>query len=174
VPAVQGRSIRWAKVGDNLPTQAELDALLATITGAVEELKKFCVTLQAEERKFTVKPLKGGEDMVQRAHGLAARYGVEVKSVPLPGMLNDLALARAIQRFEPVVTLAAQLVADTHLQARSEMWTAFLAYYGALSNAAGHDAALAAELKDLQDEMRHARRRRSPAGGGEGGAGSPG
>jgi hypothetical protein len=51
------------------------------------------------------------------------------------------------------------------------MWTAFLAYYGALSRAAEHDAALAAELKDLQDEMRYARKRRTPPGGGEGGGG---
>ena len=155
------------KVGDNVPSQKKLDELQGKLAGVLEELQKFLITLHADERAGTVKPHKGAATLAERAYTLATKYDIQVKNVPLEGMKNDLQLASQIRPFESMFALGAQLTADSLLQANSEYYTAFLAYYGALSKAAEHDAALAAELKDIQDEMRKVRKPRSgsPAGG---------
>ncbi len=153
------------KVGDNVPSQKKLDELLNQLRTTVEALKEFCITMQKEERPYTAKPHKNADKLTRKAYDLAKRHGVTVNNVPLEGMMNDLRLSEQIQPFNAVLTLGAQLAADTTLQANSEYYTAFLAYYGALCRAAEHDPALAVELKEIQDEMRKARGSR---GGGEG------
>ncbi|MFO0586822.1 MAG: hypothetical protein U0441_04755 [Polyangiaceae bacterium] len=148
------------KVGDNVPSQKKLDDLLAQLRDVVGELQKFCVTLQPDERKATAKPHKGAEKPARNVHNLAQRYDIHVKNVPLDGMLNDVRLSESIEPFAKALALGAQISADTKLQANSEYYTAFLAYYGALSQAAEHDPNLAAELKETQEEMRKVRQRK--------------
>lgn len=162
------------KVGDNAPVQKKLDELLGQLSQVVEEIKKFTITLQKDERSSTVKPHKGADRLAQKTYDLATRYGITVKNVPLQGMLNDLRLVTQVQPFDSLFTLGAQLTTDTTLQAKSEYYTAFLAYYGALSAAAEHDAALAVEIKDIQDEMRNIRKPRGTSeGSGAAGGGAP-
>ena len=160
------------KVGDNIPSHKKLEDLLGQLRSVVQELQKFCITLHADERKMALKPHDGAEKLAKETHDLAKRYEINVKNVPLEGMMNDLRLSEAIQPFAKELALGAQLSADTKLQANSEYYTAFLAYYGALNNAADHDPSLAAELKPIQEAMRKVRRpRNTPAGGDGGGSG---
>lgn len=165
------------KVGDNVPAQKKLDELLAKTRAVVEELQAFCITLQKDERPYTIKPHKGADVLAAKVHDLALRYEISVKNVPVEGMKNDLRLTQQLQPFEAVFALGTQLIADTTLQANSEYYTAFLALYGALSKAAEHDAALAVEIKDVQDAMRKVRKPRAGSGDGgnapAGGAGGP-
>lgn len=160
------------RVGDNVPPQKKVDELLKQLASVVEQLKPFFVTLHKDERAATLKPHKGAETLVEKTYSLATRYGVTVKNVPLEGMMNDLRLASQVQPFDALFSLGAQLAADTALQAKSEFYTAFLAYYGALCKAAEHDPALAAEIKPIQDEMRTLRKPRTPAAAAEAGNGS--
>lgn len=155
------------KVGDNVPSNKKLGDLLDQLRSVVQELQKFCITLHAEDRLMALKPHDGAEKLARETHDLAKRYDINVKNVPLEGMMNDLRLSEAIQPFAKELALGAQLSADTRLQANAEYYTAFLAYYGALNNAANHDPALAAELKPIQEAMRKVRRpRNAPAAGG--------
>jgi hypothetical protein len=150
-------------VGDNVPDQKKLDAILAKLTEGVAELKEFCNALPTEERTQLLHPRHGGEAKVELAHDLCTRYGVTVKNVPLDGMLNDLRLARVIRPFVILLKSALTLVSDTASQAQSEYWEAFLALYGALTRAAEHDPLLAAEVKDLEAFMAvHGKRRKAP------------
>jgi hypothetical protein len=155
------------KVGDNVPSQKQLDDMLKQLASLVDQIKEFCVTLQKEERAATAKPHKGTESLATQTYNLAKRYGITVKNVPLEGMMNDLRLASQIQPFDTLFNLGAQLAADTTLQAKSEYYTAFLSYYGALSAAAEHDAALAAEMEPIQKAMAALRRSRKSAGNGD-------
>lgn len=90
---------------------------------------------------------------MQRVHDLAARHGVSLKSIPLDGMANDLALAKQLQPFEDEFRVGLQLVEDTGTQAASEAWEAFLAYYGVLSSMAERSPDLAAELQTVVEFM---------------------
>ena len=49
----------------------------------------------------------------------------------------------AMEPFESTMTVGLQLASDTLMQADTEAWQAFLAYYGVLSSMADHDAELA-------------------------------
>ena len=156
------------KVGDNVPKQQKLDAILAKLTDALKELKEFCITLPSEERTQLLHPRRGGDDKVERAHELCTRYGVSVKHVPLEGMMNDLRLAKQLRPFVTLIQSALTLVSDTTSQAQSEYWQAFLALYGALVKASEHDPELAAEVKDLEEFMAaHGKRRKALGDGGE-------
>ena len=141
------------KVGDNVPKQQKLEAILAQLTSVVKDLQEFCITLQSDERTPLLHPRRGGDAKVELAHDLCTRYDVKVKNVPLDGMLNDLRLARQIRPFVALFQSGLTLVTDTSSQAQSEYWQAFLSLYGALVKSAEHDPMLAAEVKDLVDFM---------------------
>jgi hypothetical protein len=76
-------------------------------------------------------------------------------------MMNDLDLSRAIRPFVTLLASASQMAEDTLGQSQSEFWQAFLAYYGAINNAAAHNPALAAEAKELVEFMRAFRRKKA-------------
>ncbi len=78
-------------------------------------------------------------------------------------MLNDINLAQAMEPFEQAMELGQQLTSDTLLQADTEGWQAFLAYYGVLSAMASTDAELARELQPVVDFMKVGRRKPEPA-----------
>ena len=147
------------KVGDKVPSQKQLDTIYSEIEKGINALGEFCITLQEYERRATNKPIKGAEPLVEKAYQLANDYEISVKHVPLDGMLNDLRLAQEMPRFQSLLARGAQLIADTTLQAKSEMWTAYLSYYNALRRTGEHLPALAAEMKGLQDAMKAARKR---------------
>ena len=151
------------KVGDNVPKQQKLDAILAQLISVMNDLKEFCLTLQSEERGSLLHPRRGGEAKVEFAADLCTRYEVKLKNVPVDGMLADLRLARQIRPFVALFQSGLTLVTDTSSQAQSEYWQAFLALYGALVKASEHDPMLAAEVQDLVDFMAtNAKRAKAP------------
>jgi len=152
------------KVGDNVPAQKKLAAIHEAMTKAIDQLRGFCITLTDEERKHLNHPRIGGEQRVEQIAALAQKYGVVIKNVPLDGMARDLALAKQIAPFVALFLEGLQLVTDTSLEARSEYWEAFLAYYGALGTASQHEPALAAEMKPIVEFMttRPATKRQAP------------
>jgi hypothetical protein len=146
------------KVGDNVPKQQKLEAILAQLISVMNDLREFCVTLQSDDRGSLLHPRRGAEAKVEFAADLCTRYEVTVKNVPVDGMLNDLRLARQIRPFIAIIQSALTLVTDTSSQAQSEYWQAFLALYGALVKTSEHDAMLAAEVEDLIKFMANAKR----------------
>ena len=66
------------KVGDNVPKQQKLEAILAQLTSVIGDLKEFCLTLQSDDRSSLLHPRRGGEAKVELAHDLCTRYDVKV------------------------------------------------------------------------------------------------
>jgi len=166
------------KVGDNPFDAATSAQLLATLQGVVAELKKRGLTLSTVQRKAILHARLGAEPHIQRVHDLAVKYKVDIDSIPLQGMQNDLLFYTQLRPFQDELHAAVILADDTAGQAESEAWEAFLAYYGTLCGMAKHQAALAAELQPVIDFMATGPRKKAaepaPGGGGAGGGGSGG
>ncbi|MFO0759495.1 MAG: hypothetical protein U0359_23590 [Byssovorax sp.] len=137
--------------------------LLTQLKDVLEQLAPFGITLTLDDRKRTLRPRKGAEPHMQRVHDLATKHGVSLKNIPLEGMANDLALSKQFQPFEDELRAGLQLAEDTGMQAGSEAWEAFLAYYGVLSSMAERLPDLAAELKTVVDFMATGPRKKAPA-----------
>jgi len=150
------------RVGDKLLTPQKLTKLLEQAKSLVEEMRPYGLTLTTDERRRTLRPRKGAEAHMQRVHDLAVKHGVTLKSIPLDGMANDLALAKQFGPFEDELRVGLQLAEDTGAQAGSEAWEAFLAYYGVLSSMADRSADIAAELQTVVDFMATGPRKKAP------------
>jgi hypothetical protein len=90
---------------------------------------------------------------MERVEALATKYKLAIDGIPIQGMKDDLALSAMLRAPRASLRAGQHLVGDTLGQAESEAWEAFLAYYGALSGIAKHQAALAAELAPIVDFM---------------------
>src|SRR3954462_9061861 len=88
------------KVGDKLPSTKALAALLQQLKDVVEQLKKFGITLSADDRKRLLHARREADPMVKRVHDLAVKYNVAIPSIPLDGMTNDMLLR---ERIQPIV-----------------------------------------------------------------------
>lgn len=151
------------RVGDNAPAAARFQSLLKQLESVVEELQKFGVMLTKEERRATLRARRDSEPMQRLVYSLAQKKSLELEAFPLSGMLNDMNLVQSLEPFDSAMRVGKQLVADTLLQADTEGWQAFLAYYGVLSSMAQHDAELAAALKPVVNFMKTGRRKAANA-----------
>lgn len=150
------------KVGDKLLTTQARAELLASAKAILATLQAHGLTVTTEERKRLLRPRKGAEPHMQRVLDLATKHGISIKSIPLQGMSNDMELAKQLQPIEDELRTALQVAEDTSMQANSEAWEAFLAYYGVLSSMAERSPDLAAELQTVVDFMATGPRKAGP------------
>ncbi|EYF08668.1 hypothetical protein [Chondromyces apiculatus] len=141
------------RVGDNSPTAAELSALVTQLTDIVTQLQDFGLILAPEERKRLLHARLEAEPMVQRVHDLATNYGITLQDIPLAGMMNDLDLRMRLHPLADLFRSGLVLAEDTAAQASSEMWEAFLGYYGVLTKMGEQNPKLALELKPVTEFM---------------------
>ncbi|MDI1449737.1 hypothetical protein [Polyangium sp. 6x1] len=153
------------KVGDHLLTTDEHSQLLEQLKSIVEKLKAHGITLSVDERKRALRQRRGAEPHIQRIIEIAKKHNVSLKTIPLTGLENDLALAKQLQPIEEELRVALQLAEDTGMQAGSEAWEAFLAYYGVLSSMGERMPDLAAELQSVVDFMATGPRKKNTLGG---------
>jgi hypothetical protein len=156
------------KVGHDLPSSDDVKKLIQSLETILATIKTFGIVLDQEERKRLLHARKNADPHVQRVHDLAAKYNVAIPDIPLEGMQDDATLHRTLA---PITNLARTIFVmseDTEGQAESEMWQAFLAYYGVLSSMASRNAELAVELEPVKTWMATTTRRRGPGGGGPG------
>src|SRR5438552_4175700 len=106
------------KVGDNVPADAKLKALLQKLEEVVAELRKFGVTLDTSHGLH--RPRLGFEPHAERVEQLSVKYGVQLPAYPLDGMRNDLRLSRAMQPFVDAYNGGLQISSDTASQAGHE------------------------------------------------------
>lgn len=147
------------RVGDNAPTAEAMNQLHAQLNAIVEQLKPFGVTLSGEERKGLLHARRDADPMVQRVNDLATKHGITLQGIPLTGMMNDRALRNRMHPLADLFRAGLVLAEDTEAQAESEMWQAFLAYYGVLCKMAELNPALAVELQPVVDFMATGKRR---------------
>jgi hypothetical protein len=150
------------RVGDNVPSAAKLAGLLKQLQDVIAQLQKFGVVLSKAERRRALRVRRDSEPMQRLVYALAEKRSVSLPGVPLAGMQNDMNLVQLMEPFDAAMRLGQQLTSDTLLQADTEGWQAFLAYYGVLSVMATHDAELAAALQPVVDFMKTGRRQPEP------------
>jgi len=142
------------RVGDNMPTPAKLAELQKKLGEVIGELEKFCILLSKDERKRLLRARKDSEPMVQRVADLAQRHKLSVPGVELTSMQNDVRLTQALVPLSAQIERALQLVDDTSMQADTEAWQAFLAYYGVLSSLASRIPEVESALAPVVDYMK--------------------
>lgn len=150
------------RVGSNVPTPAKLATLLKNLDDAVNELAKFGVILSKEERKRLIRARRDSEPMQRLVHALATKKKLSLSGFSLADLLDDMNLVQAMEPFAQVMARGEQLTSDTLLQADTEAWQAFLAYYGVLSSMAERDPELATELAPVVAFMKTGRRKPEP------------
>src|SRR5262249_648859 len=131
-------------------------------------------TLSADERKRLLHARREADPMVKRVHDLAIKYNIAIQKIPLSGMMNDMLLREHMQPIVDELRAGLIMAEDTGGEAESEMWEAFLAYYGVLANMAPRMPELATELAPVVTFMSNKRR---TSGGGASpppGGGAPG
>lgn len=141
------------KVGDNKLTQQEVDALLAQAKTISSKLQGHGIVLTVDDRKRLLRGCRGAAEHIQRVVALAAKHNVSLPNVPLAGITNDLQLEQQLAPIEEELRVALQTAEDTGLQASSEAWEGFLAYYGVLSSMAQRMPDVAADLQSVVEFM---------------------
>jgi hypothetical protein len=147
------------RIGDVMPSDQEVQHLLADVQNLAARIEKLTVTLSAEERQRTTKMRGQGERIVEMVGDLATRNEVSLPRISVEDMKNDLTLAQRLAPLAQALEGVSQTVSDTILQAQSECWWAATAFYTALSRLSDVDAQLEGALKPAIEFF--ARRRRS-------------
>jgi hypothetical protein len=164
------------RVGDTIPSAEQLLEYLQAVKKVSEWLRTFGLSVSSDERRALLHARRNAEPMVQRVHDLAIQYGVSLPQASLQGMQSDLRLRGALHPITAELEIARTLAEDTMGVAESEMWEAFLLYYGILSTMAARIPDLENELRPVREFMAHGKRRGAggagpaPAGGGSSGA----
>ena len=148
------------RVGDKLPSEKEVATILADIASIKTRLAKWGVHLSAEERLGATKLRAGAEELAPKLVSIAQSNKVEIRNVPLAGMTDDLALAKAMQPIELAIDELRQIAADTRLEASSEAAQAFYAYYSRLAKMAEMDPELETQMAPLVAVMATGRRKK--------------
>ena len=149
------------KVGSKIPSQKEIDALIADIQAIEAKVEKFTILLTKEERAATTKMRKGGETVVPTIADLTNEHGLLLPKISTDGMKADLLLAQRIRPLADRVTALAQRLDDTVLEAQSECWWAATAFYTALVRISAAEAKLQAALKPIVDFFAVGRRKKN-------------
>lgn len=152
-------------VGDTIPSEKEIEQLVAQIRTIEGKLEKYTVLLTLEQRKATTKMRSGGDRIVPQVGALATEHGVALPGVTVDGMQADLLLAQRLAPLSAAVGGLQQRLDDTILEAQSECWWAATALYSALARASGAIPKLQAALKPIVEFFAVGRRtKKSPEG----------
>jgi len=139
------------KVGDEIPTEAEITAAVKIIVDLRAKLSKYTIKLTPEERKHLLRFRPGGERVVELIGSLSEKYEVSLSDMPVDGMRNDLTLAARIAPLLREVNLLGEELQDTTSEAYSEAWQAATGNYSVLSRVSTANAALASELSPAKE-----------------------
>lgn len=150
------------KVGDEVPTEAEIVAAVKVIAELRAKLAKFTVKLTPEERRHLLRFRPGGERIVELIGGLAEKYDVTLPDMPVEGMRDDLTLAQRLAPLVREVNLLGEHLADTTAAAYSEAWQAATGNYSVLSRVSAANPALASELGPAKEFFATRKRKTTP------------
>ena len=139
------------RVGGTIPSEKEIDALIADIKNVEDRVKKYTVVLTKSERGATTKFRRGGELIVGLLASLATEHGIALPKITTAGMTADLLLAQRLRPLANAVESLQQRVDDTVLEAQSECWWAATAFYTALNRMIDVDPKLESALKPIID-----------------------
>lgn len=150
------------RVGDTIPSAAEVTKLVKDVEAIGAKVAPYTVKLTPDERMRLVKFRPGGEAIVELVARLCGKYNVNSDDTPVDGMNADLELAARLRSLAAAADLLARTLDDTELEAEGECWHAATANYSLLSLMARNNAALAAELEPARAFFATGARRKKP------------
>jgi hypothetical protein len=160
------------RVGDVVPSEADIEKLLKDIAGFRSRLEKYGDLLSPEARQSTLKPPEGSEATSKLIAKLLTAHKVSLPGIDPADIEADRLLA---ERLAPVATELGslqRLVQDTILQANHERWSATTAGYTSLVRTMDANPELREALKPALDAFGVGRKRSPRKGsGGSGGSG---
>lgn len=150
------------KVGDELPTEAEVEEAVKALQKVIDKTERYLVTLNKDQRTAALKPRTGYALVVPQIARLATRFGVTLPGISADDMLADLTLVQRLAPLSAAVEDLAQRIHDTQLQAASECWYAATALYTSLARVAPSAPGLERELAPVVDFFAVGRRKATP------------
>jgi hypothetical protein len=147
------------RVGSEIPSEKEMEKLVAMVKEIHDALKKYVVHLTPEERRQLLKPRTGGAKVSEVVTRVAKARKLEVAGVSVEDIQADMLLSTRLAPLQAALASAAQTVDDTILEADSEAWWGTTAYYTALQGLARSDGALKTELQPATEFFALGRRK---------------
>ena len=141
------------KVGDKQLTAQDATDLLAQTKAISTKLQAHGIVLTTDDRKRLLRGRRGAAEHIERVVALATKHNVSLPNIPLAGISKDVHLEQQLAPIEEELRVALQTAEDTGLQASSEAWEGFLAYYGVLSAMAQRMPEVAADLQSVVEFM---------------------
>jgi hypothetical protein len=123
------------RVGQVIPSEAEIQKLLGMIRTVEKELSKVTLELMPDERQRTLKPRKGGADAAETLAQVAEDKNASTPGVSIEAMRRDFTLARRLRLVAEALAKVGRRVDDTILVAEGEGWHAATAIYANLQRA---------------------------------------
>jgi hypothetical protein len=160
------------RVGDVVPSEAEIEELLKDIGGLRSKLEKYGDFLSPEARQSTLKPPEGSEATSRLITKLLTAHKVSLPGVDPADIEADRLLAERLAPVAAELGSLQRLVQDTILQANHERWSATTAGYTSLVRTMDANPELREALKPALDAFGVGRKRSPRKGsGGSGGSG---
>ena len=157
------------KVGDNLPTAAEIEKRIKLLDEMIVWLRKFCINLNDEERRGLTRGRRGIEPHLAQMADLAKKYGFNAPGATPDQLHNDLRLGQDLAALSQRLSTASELVQDTLDQGRSEANEAGYMYYGIAQSMKDRIPEIGAQIKDFAEFLSSTRRRKGTKDGEGGG-----
>ena len=149
------------KVGDNLPSSAELEKIMKQLDGLIATLRKFCINLSPAERQSLTRGRRGVEEHLQQVAELAEQYSFSVPGATPASLHNDLRTDRELSPIEQRLEEALALVKDTRSQASSEANEAGYMFYAIAQGAATRIPEIRVRIKPFEDFLALGPRRKN-------------
>ena len=149
------------KVGDNLPSSADLEKIVKQLDGLIATLRKFCINLAPEERQVLTRGRRGAEEYLQQIADVAEQYRFSVPGATPSSLQNDLRTDRELSPIEQRLEEALALVKDTRRQASSEANEAGYMFYAIAQGAATRIPEIRVRIKPFEDFLATGPRRRN-------------
>jgi len=142
-----------------MPTDEERAGLQTDAAAIFDRLRHFGITLTPDEQRTLLHARKDADPMVRRIHDLSVKYGINIPGASLEGLERDMVLRNLLHPIVDILRAATKVAEDTMNEAESEMWQAFLSYYGTLAHMSKTVPELKAELQPVVEFMakRHPR-----------------
>jgi hypothetical protein len=149
-------------VGVQVPTEKQVQALIADIAAIEKRIEGFTISLTTAQRTQTTKMRPGGEDVVAAVSNLAAEHGLDMPSVNTDDMAANLTLAK---RLRPLAQATRQLLGrldDTVTNAQSKCWWGATALYTGLGRVAAANPKLQLALQPIVTFFAIGKRKKGP------------
>jgi hypothetical protein len=139
---------------------SDIEKLVKEVEAFASRVKKYTVTLTADERRRLMRFRPGGEKLIGLVTELSQKHHASVPGACVDDMRTDLEAAQRLQPLADALRAIADRVEDTINESQAECWWTAMAFYTALARMAETDPQLDQDLGPATDFFTMGRRTR--------------